>query len=577
MIHTTPKRDTPEESEPSFGAGPIDTLLWMLVGVPALFAAWLVFRYGLDVPFWDEVTIAGFLEELHGGRLTLAALFGQHNEHRMLVPRALQLAVARTVGWDTRFLMWFTQGILLIMLSGCIVLWRRTIVSRTPWALLSLVLVSAVLFSPAQHQNLLWGFQICFYVAPACLLVSTILTSSPKITLGPALATAAALSTTASFSILPGLLTWPAAAMAIVMRHGLPSRRTASGWGLWGTCAMAASGLYFFRYEAPSQSPSILEAFQQPFTVLAGVVVCVGNPVSFGPQPVASALVAGTAAIGTFMWLLLCLWRRRDDAELAERAGPWVALGAFGFLAAVAIAVGRVGYGLIALLEPRYASLTGWVLMSDVMLAALLRDRSRTARAKQTWVVVCTAIALLYGLSFPHHLASIHLKHHERLQSQAVYMFAYAAQTGWPMVPPWLDWPSIRRQMGYVETEGWRRKRPTAPTWIDDSFLGSSCDFGAVEFAMTIGPRLMAGGWAFLPTENRAADAVVITSGPSRQIVALQPPLVGRGDIGQRFQTEDALVSGWVVDVRSAAGREPLEFWALNVATVRAYRLCRSD
>ena len=158
------------------------------MGVPALFAAWLVFRYGLDVPFWDEVTIAGYLEELRHDRLTLEALFGQHNEHRMLVPRALQLAVARTVGWDTRYLMWFTQGILLIMLSGCIVLWRRTIVSRTPWALLSLVLVSALLFSPGQHQNLLWGFQICFYVAPACLLASTILTSSPKITLGPALA-----------------------------------------------------------------------------------------------------------------------------------------------------------------------------------------------------------------------------------------------------------------------------------------------------------------------------------------------------------------------------------------------------
>jgi hypothetical protein len=577
MIHTWPSRRTLENRPRLANVAAGHALLWTLVLLPALFTALLVFRYGVDVPFWDEIAIAGLLEALDRGTLTIGGLFGQHNEHRMLVPRVLQLAVARSVGWDTRVLMWLTQGVLLMMMGGCIVLWRRSVSSRAPWALVSLALVSFVLFSPAQHQNLFWGFQICFYIPPACLLTSVILTWARKTMLGPALAAAAALSATATFSLFPGLLAWPLAAGAVLLRYGLPSRSTMGKWGLWATCAVGTIGLHFFRYEAPIQSPSVLAALRQPFTLLSGVAVCVGNPLSFGPRPVASALVTGTAVIGTFMWLLLSLWFRRNDVELVKRAGPWMILGGFGLLTAAAIAAGRVGYGLPALLEPRYASLTGWVLIGVIMLAASLRDRHPTAGAARGWMTISSAIALLYAVSFPHHLAAIQLKHRERLQSQAVYMFAYAAPTGWPMVPPWLDWPSIRQQLGHVETEGWRRRRPTAPIWIESGPPGHQCDSGAVEFATTIGSRLMAGGWAVLPTSHRAADAVMLTTGAPRQIVALQPPLIGRGDIGERFQTGDALVSGWVIDIRLAAGGEPLEFWALDAATLQAHRLCGAD
>ena len=575
MTHAPLERVTlGDASRPRSIANPI---LRLLVCVPAVLSAWLVHRYGVDVPFWDEVTIAGLLEALDRNTLILTALFGQHNEHRMVVPRVLQVIVARSIGWDTRILMWLTQVVLLTMLGGCIVLWRRSVTSRAPWALASLALVSFVRFAPAQHQTLVWGCQICFYIPPACLLASVILTSSLRARVGLALAAAAALSTAATFSIFPGLFTWPLAAALVVMRHGLPTRDTAWKWSLWATCAVGAVGLYFFDYEAPAQSPSVLAALRRPFLLLSGVAECVGNPLSLDPQPITSAVVTGTATIGAFIWLVLCLWRRRNDAELVARAAPWVALGSFGFLTAGAIAAGRVGYGLTALLESRYASLTGWALIGVIMLAASLRDRSTTPGPARSWRVVCGATALLYALSLPHHLGAAHIKYLERLQGQAIYMFADAAPRGWPMVPPWLDWPAIRQQMDAVEKAGWRRPRPAAPTWIDGGPPGPECLSGAVEFATTIGSRLMAGGWAVLPTRNRAGDAVILTSGQSRRIVALQPPLIGRGDVGERFRTEDALVSGWVVDTRLAPVDEALEFWSLDASTLQAYRLCRSD
>ena len=132
----------------------------VLIAAPVALAACLVARYGVDVPFWDEWTIAEFLQKIDGGTLTASALLSQHNEHRMLVPRIIQLVVAFGVGWDTRILMWLSQGLLLAGLSGCVVLWRRSLAHRATWpATISLALVALLLFSPAQHQNLLWGFR----------------------------------------------------------------------------------------------------------------------------------------------------------------------------------------------------------------------------------------------------------------------------------------------------------------------------------------------------------------------------------------------------------------------------------
>src|SRR5262245_18812648 len=100
-------------------------LLAAAVVVPIGFAAFTVFRYGLDVPFWDEWKIAELLHHYHDGTLTLAELLVQHNEHRMVTSRVIHLLVALAIGWDTRVLMWMGQAFLAATLAGCVWLWRR--------------------------------------------------------------------------------------------------------------------------------------------------------------------------------------------------------------------------------------------------------------------------------------------------------------------------------------------------------------------------------------------------------------------------------------------------------------------
>jgi hypothetical protein len=559
----------------SDGSKPV---LWGLVALPAILTACLVFRYGVNVPFWDEWTIASLLQRIDDGTLTFGALFAQHNEHRMLVPRAIQLIAAIAVGWDTRVGMWLTEGLLFAMMVGCIALCPRTTLARDPsYTLLSLALVSLILFSPSQHQNLFWGFQFCFYIPGACLLASIIVASSPTIGLGTALAAIAALSTAATFTLFPGLLTWPLAAASVMLVRGLPRRDTALKWCAWAVCCVLVVGVYFLSYVPPAVTPPIWPALANPLTLLGAVAACIGGSLGIGTQPVRFAIITGATFTVAFLSLVAAVWRRRSDASLVASTAPWLVMGSFGLVTAIAIAVGRVGYGYVAMLESRYTSLTGWTLVGVVMIAATLRHRLRTLAAARMWSAAGVATLALSAIGFPYHVAAVRREYNERLQSLAIYTFAEAAPRALPMLPPWVDWPTFRQELVHVEKSGWRQARPAHPAWVDADQLVPDCEFGVVEFLVPAGPRTMAGGWAYLPALDRPADAILVTTGHSRRITLVQPPLIGRGDIGDRFNSDGALVTGWTLESRSAPPGETTAFWALDVKTLRAYPLCQPN
>jgi hypothetical protein len=549
--------------------------VWGLVGIPIVFSWWLVYRYGVDVPFWDEWSIAGLLHTIDQGALTFGVLFKQHNEHRILVPLLIQLAAAFTMGWDTRAGMWATQGLLFATMCGCVVLWRRSIPERDHWwTVLSLVVVSVLLFSPAQYQNLLWGFQVCFYVPIFCLVSSAVVASSPAIALGPALAATAALSTLATFSIFPGLLTWPLAAAALMLMRGRPRRDTALGWSCWGATCACVLIAYFAQYVRPAGGASLQTVLSDPVTLLAGLAVALGGSVGVGAQPVPSSMFAGGLIGIVFLALLATVWLRRSNASLVARTTPWIVMGGFGFLTMCAIVIGRVAYGYLALLESRYTAYSAWVLISSVMIASTLRDHRQTVASARAWGATCLLGVAVWSFGFPHHLTAIQRTYNERLQGLALYTFAELAPRAIPMIPLTINWPAVRELQLAAEKTGWRKARPTGPIWVVRR-AGARCEFGAVEFMTTSPSRTLAGGWAYLPASGRPADLILATIGSSRRISIVQPPLIGRDDIADKVRSDGALVVGWTLETESPPPGETVEFWGLDVKSLRAYPLCR--
>ena len=176
-----------------------------------------------------------------------------------------------------------------------------------------------------------------------------------------------------------------------------------------------------------------------------------GGLLGVGDQPVGLTIFTGGAISIAFLSLLAMVWRCRSDASLVIRTAPWIVMGSFGLLTAIAIAIGRVGYGYVALLESRYTAFTVWILVSIVMLTATFRDRFGTVAARRTWHAAVIAVLVLTAFGLPSHVAAVRRGYLERLQSLALYTFAEAAPRAVPLLPPWLDWPEFRQALIQVE------------------------------------------------------------------------------------------------------------------------------
>jgi hypothetical protein len=126
---------------------------------------WLIAAYGNATPFWDEwdAEAAGLYPRYVAGTLRLSDLLAQHNEHRFLLTRLLDLALFAGSGrWDpvlqmlcNALLHTVAIGLLLVMLS-------RTL-DRTGNALLAFFCALAFAV-PFGWDNSLMGFETHFYL-----------------------------------------------------------------------------------------------------------------------------------------------------------------------------------------------------------------------------------------------------------------------------------------------------------------------------------------------------------------------------------------------------------------------------
>src|ERR1051325_5649941 len=68
---------------------------------PASLVIFVILRFGVDVPYWDDWAFVSLLERIHAGKLSIRDLFAQHNEHRMIFPRLVKLGLTHFTGWNT--------------------------------------------------------------------------------------------------------------------------------------------------------------------------------------------------------------------------------------------------------------------------------------------------------------------------------------------------------------------------------------------------------------------------------------------------------------------------------------------
>ncbi|HEX7955897.1 MAG TPA: hypothetical protein VF508_03090, partial [Pyrinomonadaceae bacterium] len=329
--------------------------------------AWLILRYGVDVPYWDQWDLAPFFEKLARGTLTAADLFAQQNEYRQFFPNLLFVALGSLTKWDVRYEM--LAGLLLACVAAFNVyrLGART-AGEPPRRVVLFLAACALLFSAVQYENWLFGVQVVYFVPAACVTAGLASAYSERRGTRACLLVCACLSAVATFSSANGVVCWLVLPVALLAARP-DARASARRWlPLWGACLALCVAAYAYGLKVPAAQPGAAGVLSRPFDALAYFVALSGGAFALGPRPLLTATVAGACALAAYALACAYVWKFRDDRELLRRAGAWAALGAYTVGTAALVTAGRLGYGVAQSLSSRYTTYTLYLLVALVYL-----------------------------------------------------------------------------------------------------------------------------------------------------------------------------------------------------------------
>jgi hypothetical protein len=376
----------------------------LLLAIPLalwLFAHYFTYKYAVDVPYWDAWE---YTELVTGQRpVTIAAIWEQHNEHRIVWQTLFEIAWGRWMSWDL-YLASFVP-FLFFGAAYTLFIWRA-VVTRA-WLGLGerALLVSALsllLFTFRQHDAFLLDMLLCWGI----LALAIVLFGAGFERLVAGRATRARVAGLAAAVAVATLSTGQGLAVnAFVLGVGLLAlllrKRLHTGLVVVAAVALALAAVYFVGYVKPPHHPSVTAALSNPSSVVAYMLVLLGSPFT-AEQATASTI--GTLVVVAFLALAaVWFWRERSEAlwHLVTRY-PVAPISA---ILLVAVLVGRVGFGPGQAIASRYVPYT-LLLIASLGLAAL--DLARGASPKARAAALAVAVALLTPAWYASYREALH-------------------------------------------------------------------------------------------------------------------------------------------------------------------------
>jgi hypothetical protein len=357
----------------------------LLAVLPALLGAYLIKRYAVNVLLWDEWEVVGLLEHWYTGTWTFTDFWRQHNEHRIVFPRVLLIALWHWTHLDTRAGMWATW-VMLSCLAVVLYFLISPIAADHKSALCWFIPISWLVFNWRQWESLLWGFQLCFalmLLSVVCAIYS--LTRSAGLDRSYWLAILSAV--VGSFSLANGQLIWPIGLGQILGQHYLSrTRGTKHLWGqmgVWSLTGLVVYTLYFRGYHKPGYHPSLLFFFQHPLTAIQYFLVYWGNPLTGVIGGLNTTQVAGGLVLaigGCTVAILLC------GQPLPRAALPCLSFVLFALLSGAMLVMARAGFGLEQAATPRYVSFASLGLIGFFVLAQVVASDARRRTLQGVWM-----------------------------------------------------------------------------------------------------------------------------------------------------------------------------------------------
>lgn len=546
---------------------------------------WLILRYGVDVPYFDQWDMTPLFEKFSRGSLTLSDLFAQQNEYRQFFPNIIFVALGRLTHWNVRYEMFVSFLLACFVALGVRRLGARTFADPLRRGVLFL-LASLLIFSTIQYDNWLFGVQVVYFTPAACVVAGLLVAYCERLGTTAAVAACACLSAVATFSSANGIVAWLVLSPALLCAR--PDARAA--WKRWllPWCAGLAlcAAVYAHGYQSPASHPSIFEALHHPFDAAVYFVAYLGGPLAVGRFPLTVAVPVGACALLSYALACAYLFKFRDDRELLRRSAAWISLGAYALGTGALVTAGRLGFGLAQAVSTRYVAFSLYLLVALVyLLPCVVENATRrgyitAAQLASMKLIGVTATALLMVTHVLIFLLVIHSGaadwRRALLGAKACLLFVGVApeerclaERLYPDVSHLRERAETLDRMGYLRPPLVRSARVRDLAAADGVCSDS---YGSFEQLSTQGGVYVAEGYARLP-RGETADAVVLACGTGED----DQTIFALAEVGAEGLRDDPhWQRTFPAEALPASPRLDVTAWAFDAEDGKAYRLCNT-
>lgn len=382
----------------------LTSLLVVLTAAPLIYLIYVMTKWAVDVPYWDQWDFAPLLLKSYDGHVTFADLFAQHNEHRIVFPRLLMLALARLTAWNILY----EQGASVVLAAA---IWlvlafqtkRLVRLAGSAGPIWALPMISLVVFSLAQQENWFWGWQLQIFMNVLAAVAGMVVLAGswPSRT---RFAGAVALSVVAAYSFANGVVCWPAGLIVLLLTGPSGLKRVLNARiGLWIVSAAISTGVYLRHFQRPPNHPPMDFFIKHPVIWLKYVFAYLGGPLSMYRD--AAAVAAGLVCLALFcfsIWLIL-----RMRLSRIEVLSPLIGIASYAVGTAMLAGIGRAGVSVHQALASRYTTSSNLLWICTIVLLYCLvvgdqrpgRSRKREQVTRPTGVRWAAAILIAIVLA----------------------------------------------------------------------------------------------------------------------------------------------------------------------------------
>jgi len=334
-------------------------VIWVIIigllTLPAIISLLFIRVFGVNVCYLDQWGIVPLFDRIYTGQISFTELFAQHNEHRIFFPRLVMLSLGYLAQFNNLAEMYFSW---LLIFITCIVLLKFYIryFGTTKRAIASFIPVTWLIFSLRQWENLLWGFQIGWFMVILFLVLALYLlatTSRPGWRFGLAVISACV----CSFSSAQGLLIWPIGLIQLLLTWW--TQRKGPKWpyikmvSIWFMIGILAYTVYFVGYNKPPYHPDLLYFLSNPFSAITYLLVVTGSPLAFD---MTSAIGVGILVLPLYIFVVAILIYRK--LIISPYVPFFLSLILFALFTAAILLLSRAGFGAGQAFSSRYTSMT---------------------------------------------------------------------------------------------------------------------------------------------------------------------------------------------------------------------------